>query len=110
MVGHSADPRAVSVAIFNNASFAEVLLAVDRILEASRDDSVTTRQVAAATGRGDSVIRPVMMRLVAAGLIEQKGESSTRGPKPFRRLPSKLWAPLLLAVSESSDLHTRLNT
>ena len=90
----------MSAALFNNAAFTEVLVATHKILAAG-DEQVTTRQVAAATGRGDSVVRPVMNRLVAAGLLVDSGPSG--GARPFTRSRPDLWRELLGVVSVVTD-------
>ena len=57
-----------SAALFGNRHFADVVLAVDR-LSATGDAFVTTRMVASETRLGDSLVRPIMRRLDAAGLL-----------------------------------------
>lgn len=88
----------MSAALFNNAAFTEVLAAAHTLLAAGSGE-VTTRQVAAATGRSDSVVRPVMLRLVAAGLLVDPGPSPSRGRHPFTRGKADLWRELLGVVS-----------
>lgn len=98
MQGQFADARSVSAALFNNAAFSEVLASA-HILLAAPDGTVTTRQVAAAIGRSDSVVRPVLLRLVAAGLLVDEGSKAGRGPRPFARGRRELWKELLRVVS-----------
>lgn len=98
MQGQSGDARSVSAALFNNAAFTEVLASA-HILLAAPDGTVTTRQVAAATGRSDSVVRPVLLRLAAAGLLVDQGSTAVRGPHPFTRGRPDLWRELLGVVS-----------
>lgn len=88
----------MSAALFNNAAFTEVLASAHRLIAAGNGE-VTTRQVAAATGRADSVVRPVMIRLVGAGLLVDPGPSTVRGPHPFTRSRPDLWRELLGVVS-----------
>lgn len=88
----------MSSALFNNASFTEVLTAADSILDMA-PGTVTTRQVAAATGRGDSVVRPIMMRLVDAGLLDQTPSNGPRSPRPFARANAGLWEALMLVTA-----------
>lgn len=88
----------MSAALFNNAAFTEVLASA-HILLSTTDAKVTTRQVAAATGRSDSVVRPVMRRLVAAGLLVDPEPTSTRGPHPYARGDAALWRELLGVVA-----------
>ena len=84
--------------MFNNAAFTEVVASAHIILAAG-NGRVTTRQVAAATGRSDSVVRPVMLRLVAAGLLVDYGSATSRGPHPFTRGNSDLWREVLRVAS-----------
>ena len=88
----------MSAALFNNAAFTEVLSSAHTLLAAGTGE-VTTRQVAAAIGRSDSVVRPVMIRLVGAGLLVDPGPGTARGPHPFTRGRPDLWRELLGAVS-----------
>lgn len=92
----------MSLALFNNAAFTEVVVAADRILEVS-PHTVTTRQVAAAIGRSDSVVRPVMKRLVAGGILSDPGTSSERRVCPFTRSRPGAWEPLLALIAEATD-------
>lgn len=94
---HDIDSGAVSLALFNNAALLEVLVSADRILGVA-PHTVTTRQVAAATGRSDSVVRPVMMRLLAAGLLREPTEVVGRGPRPFTKARHELWQRLLMVA------------
>lgn len=96
------DTRSVSLAVFNNAAFAEVVSSADRILSVS-PHTVTTRQIAAATGRADSVVRPVMKRLVAACLLNEPGKTSDRGPRPYSRSSPELWDRLTSLVDLLGD-------
>lgn len=89
------------MALFNNAAFTEVLAATHKLL-ALGNGEVTTRQVAAATGRPDSVVRPVMLRLVGVGLLVDAGSSAARGRHPFTRGRPDLWRGLLDVVSSIS--------
>lgn len=58
-----------SAALFNNRYFAEVVLAI--LGRAEDDDFFTTRQIAAQTGLADSLVRPVLLRLCAAAVLER---------------------------------------
>lgn len=96
------DGRAVSRALFGNAAFIEVARATDRILaNAGHDGTLTTRQVAAALGISDSVVRPVMLRLVAVGLLVALPKNSTGyGPQFFRRGHQVSWSSLTELVND----------
>lgn len=102
----SGDPRAVSHALFGNAAFAEVLSSADLILAAAGDGgTVTTRQVAAATGASDSVVRPVMRRLAAAGLLLPLTKTGpTNGPQPYARGDDVAWGAARVLVEQLAGL------
>jgi hypothetical protein len=90
-----------SAAIFGNRHFAEVVLAVDRL--SSTDDAfVTTRMVASETTFGDSLVRPVMRRLGAAGLLSALPRAS--GPRStlnYQVLRGALWTAVVGASAET---------
>jgi hypothetical protein len=89
-----------SVAIFGNRYFAEVVMAVDR-LSATGDAFVTTRMVASDTGLGDSLVRPVMLRLDAASLIGALPR--TGGPRSilnYQVIRGSLWSTVVAACAE----------
>lgn len=101
-----ADERAASqersAAIFGNRYFADVVLAVDR-LSATCDAFVTTRMVASETGLGDSLVRPVMRRLDAAGLIAALPR--TGGPRSmlnYQVMRGALWSAVVSACAETT--------
>jgi hypothetical protein len=100
--GHAAS-RDRSAAIFGNRFFAEVVIAIDR-LSGPHDTFVTTRRVANETGIGDSLVRPVMLRLRNAGLIAglpREGGSRSTLLYQVRRGP--LWAGVLAACIATID-------
>ncbi len=71
-----------SAALFNNRYVVAVVTAV-----AARGDSgaFTTRQIAKAINAPDSLVRPVLLRLLAAGFIQQiEREGGPRSPRQFR--------------------------
>jgi hypothetical protein len=70
--------RQLSAAIFGNRAMVTVVTAIEELTETG-DSFVTTRVVASATELGDSLVRPVMLRLVAAGVIAQLPRSG--GPR-----------------------------
>lgn len=100
------EPRAISHALFNNASFAQVVSSSDTILETGGDAAtVTTRQVAAAIGASDSVVRPVMQRLVAAGLLDRLPKTGpANGTQLYVRRNNDRWRALLALIEESTGL------
>jgi hypothetical protein len=96
--GHAASQER-SAAIFGNRYFAEVVLAVDR-LSAAGDAFVTTRIVASATALGDSLVRPVMLRLDAAGLIVPLPRiGGPRSTLNYQVTRGPLWLALVHACS-----------
>lgn len=86
----------MSHALFGNAAFAEVAASADQILTAAgAGATVTTRQVAAATGASDSVVRPVMRRLAVAGLLVPLPKTGpANGTQPYERGPEGAWDAL----------------
>lgn len=104
MADGSAPGRSVSHALFNNAAFGEVALSADRILAAAgAGGTVTTRQVAAATGSADSVVRPVMQRLVGAGMLTPLPKTGApNGPQLFLRAEPARWVVLLALVVDTT--------
>ena len=97
MDGQGSDAKGVSYALFNNAAFADIVLTAQEIFERDEQPAfVTTRQVASKTGRSDSVVKPVMVRLVAAGLLEPLPKSGPSNSVQFyaRQHPSR-WQSLV---------------
>ncbi len=65
---------------------------------------ITTRSVASHTGMADSVVRPVMTRIVAAGLVTAVPKvGGPRSPQYFSINQTPAWAALLALCSELSD-------
>jgi hypothetical protein len=88
------DRRSLSAAIFGNRAAADVIRA---IVELTQTDShgVTTRMVARRAGLGDSIVRPVMLRLQSAGMLTPRPRAS--GPRSalhYDVQPSDLWDAL----------------
>lgn len=103
MAAADEDPRSVSHGLFNNnRSFAQIADSVDRILGGGGPQpTVTTRQVAAAIGTTDSVVRPVMQRLAKAGLLEaQVRTGAVNGPQPYARTRPSRWASLRALIAD----------
>ena len=91
-----------SAAIFGNRYFAEVVLAVNR-LSAVGDAFVTTRMVASDTTLGDSLVRPIMHRLTAAGLIAELPR--TGGPRStlnYQVIRNPLWEAVVATCAEAT--------
>jgi hypothetical protein len=88
--------RGRSVALFNNSHFADVVLQVAAITEHNVSEFVTTRKVAAATGLGDSLVRPVVLRLESAGMLNRLPRMGRpRSEQNFTRATSDQWTGLL---------------
>jgi len=99
--------RAASVALFNNRAVVDVVLAIERVAD-GKDVFVTTRVVAASTGMVDSVVRPVMHRLVEAHVLA--AVPKTGGPRStqyFTVGKASVWDALLRLCSELSDIRER---
>lgn len=115
MSGRNGDAGEVLSAIFNNSAFADVAAAAHRLLaSATGREQITTRMVASATGRSDSVVRPVMLRLVKAGLLQMEPKSETgRGAQYFTRMHSERWRALIdlvaLVTQVPADLYEGSN-
>lgn len=91
-----------SAALFGNRYFADVVLAVDR-LSAAGDAFVTTRMVASDTTLGDSLVRPVMHRLGAAGLIAALPRTGgRRSTLNYQVIRGPLWATLVAVCAETT--------
>jgi hypothetical protein len=100
----------VSFAIFNNAAYADIVIAADAVIASRADGTVTTRQVAARLAVSDSVVRPVMQRLLAAALLADMPASGARnGPRPFYRRNDETWT-ILVALLESLGLDRKANS
>ena len=95
-----------SAALFNNRHFAECAA---YLLEVSKsgEEFVTVRQVAAASQLADSLVRPVLLRLVDAGVLEKLPRLGRgRSPQYYRLADVALltWASLTAQASVSSTL------
>jgi hypothetical protein len=84
----------VSAAVFGNSHMAVIL--TDLSKRTDSDWPITTRQVAASTGVADSLVRAVLLRLVAAGVLNAlpKTEGS-RGRQFFDRAGLTWWQTLI---------------
>lgn len=106
MTDKNGDPRAVSHDLFGNSAFVEVAESADRILYADgAGGTVTTRQVAAATGSSDSVVRPVMLRLTAVGLLVALPKTgAANGPQPYARGDAEAWTALRVLLGRLAGM------
>lgn len=78
--------RSRSFALFNNRHMADVVQHALRVTDRG-EDLFTTRMVAASTGLADSVVRPVILRLVDAEIVTRLPRLSTgRSAQYFRVL------------------------
>jgi ribosomal protein S25 len=91
--------RARSAALFGNRYIAEVVAAVE-VLAPPRENVVTTRMVASKTKLSDSLVRPVILRLEAAGLLAREERSG--GPRSelrFQVRDEALWPAIARACA-----------
>jgi hypothetical protein len=81
-----------SAALFNNRHLVAV---VSAIAEVRGSGGFTTRMIASKTAFPDSLVRPVIHRLLAAGVLEElhRGPGS-RGAKYFRVAKNNGWNEL----------------
>jgi hypothetical protein len=96
--------RERSFALFNNRYLCDVVIAINE-LAPPPDGLVTTRQVASHTGLVDSIVRPVLMRLVDADIMARLPRlGGPRSPQFFRVDDSQSWEHLIsLTRSNRSD-------
>lgn len=88
------DRRSLSAAIFGNRAAADVIRAIVELTRAG-NEGVTTRMVARHAGLGDSIVRPVMLRLQSAGtLTPRPRDSGARSPLHYEVQPGDLWSAL----------------
>ncbi len=81
-----------SAAVFNNRHLVAV---VGAIAQVRGDGAFTTRKIAVATELPDSLVRPVIHRLLAAGVIEEFHRlPGPRGAKYFRPVKKTAWTEL----------------
>lgn len=94
--------REWSFAIFNNRAFAAVAVSAHRICMASGEGLATVRQVAAALGFSDSTVKPIMVRLAKAGLLEaQERETLGSTPAPYLIKQPDHWEALLAFIAQA---------
>lgn len=92
-----------SAAIFGNRFFAEVVTAIDRV-SGPEDALVTTRRIASDLVVSDSLVRPVMLRLRAAGLLtDLPREGGPRSTLLYHVRRGPLWAAVLAACIATAD-------
>jgi len=87
--------RDCSVALFGNRFVVDVVLGI-RELAPTAETFVTTRMVASKTTLGDSLVRPVMLRLENAGILARLPRSG--GPRSvlhFQVRQRPLWEALV---------------
>jgi hypothetical protein len=109
MSDNDREARSSCHALFNNGTFADAVFVADRIMSARDDGLVTTRLVSAELRVSDSVVRPVMMRLVAGGLLDELPKAgATNGPRLFHRRNPHRWTALLELIA--STRQTRQST
>lgn len=85
----AADPGS---ALFNN----RYLVPVVRAIAGHAHGTFTTRQLAHACSIPDNLVRPVLNRLVAAGMLhEQERRGGARGELRFKLSDSRVWGDLV---------------
>lgn len=88
--------RELSAALFGNRAAVDVVAAIES-LTARGESVVTTRMVASMTELGDSVVRPVMRRLHAAGAVSALARAGgVRSPRPYQVQEGELWEALTM--------------
>lgn len=93
-----------SSALFGNSHMAGVACWI----AVNAEVPVTVRDVAAALGLADSVVRPVFLRLAAADLIRPLPKAGgARGKQHYERLSSDLWEPLTRLVVPAEEANRR---
>lgn len=100
MSDNAAAAREQCHAIFNNTAFADVVVAADRLMTESADGTVTTRKVAAALAVSDSIVRPVMVRMVVAQMLDELPKiGAANGPRLFHRRNEDRWVALCSLIA-----------
>lgn len=95
--------RQRSASLFNNRYFAECAVHV-LSLPVGGQDMFTVRQVASASGLADSLVRPVLLRLCDAHVVEKLPRMGAgRSPQYFRVVD----VDLLRWVALDADLVSR---
>lgn len=90
--------RRVSAAVFGNRAVADVISAIEQLTQGG-EPSVTTRMVAKAARLGDSVVRPIMLRLEAAGVLQAQARlSGPRSALHYRVQQGELWTALTAII------------
>lgn len=88
--------RARSTALFNNSYVVDVVLHIATLTRGNANEFITTRKIAASTGLGDSLVRPVMLRLEAAELLRRLPRmGGPRSEQFFLRAATNDWAALV---------------
>lgn len=82
----SEQDRAMSKALFGNANF----VAVAQFIGKQRG-SFFVRQVASSTGLVDAVVKPIVERLLEAGVIEESPSLGGRAIRYRRRSSHPIW-------------------
>lgn len=100
--------RELSYALFGNRAMIDVILAIQAIN--GKQGVLTTRVVAALTGMADSVVRPVMIRLVSARLLTAAPKlGGPRSPQYFSINETPSWTAVLALCSEAISHDAVLN-
>jgi hypothetical protein len=93
----------LSASLFNNMYLADVVLQIAALARTS-DQFVTTRKIAAASGLGDSLVRPVVMRLEEGGFLRRLPRmGGRRSEQYFARSTSTAWRTLVRLCRSLDD-------
>lgn len=92
-----------SAALFNNCHLVEIVEAIAAI---GTRKPFTARQIAKETELADSVVSPVIRRLLGSGLVERTIATNTgrgRAPNYFRATSSSGWSELKALCRKLAD-------
>ncbi len=100
--------RRLSASLFNNSYYADVVLQIGT-LSRKPDQFVTTRKIAAASRLGDSLVRPVVIRLEAVGMLRRLPRmGGRRSEQHFARSTSPRWEHLVGLCRSLAEPETEL--
>lgn len=88
-----AETRRISAAVFGNEKMVEVLLAL------GQEQAATAQVIAAKTGISHSLVRDVLLRLVAGGAVRALPKiGGSRSPQFYEPIEGPLWDALMTAA------------
>lgn len=99
----SQSTRAVSAAVFGNEKFAEVAVAL-----AEEEGAATAQQLSKATGIDHSMVRSVLLRSVAGGIVDALPRTGgSRSAQYYQPVAGDLWEATLSLAREIASSHVR---